>query len=92
VTRHTLEQAVPDPTTVDYVEGFSTGRLEAVRVIVSRDVDGLEATRGRLPADTPADVRDAYNEAIAILRDAATSATAAAEPPPEFVEPDTTGA
>lgn len=84
----TLPQAVPDPSTVDYVEGFAKGRLEGARLIVSRDVDGLEASRGRLPSNTPADVRDAYNEAIAILRDAVALATVAAEPPAELANPE----
>lgn len=54
----------------DYNAGYVKGRDAGVRLVVARDIDGLEATRGRLPADTPATVRDAYSEAIAILRDA----------------------
>jgi hypothetical protein len=56
--------------TRDEERGFVKGRDAGVRLVVARDIDGLEATRGRLPADTPAEVRDAYSEAIAILRDA----------------------
>jgi hypothetical protein len=54
----------------DYKEGVVRGRDMGVRLVVARDVDGLEATRGRLPPDTPESVRAAYSEAIAILRDA----------------------
>lgn len=60
-----------EPTSTTYRAGYVAGRDEGVRLVVSRDVDGLEATRGRLPPDAPPEVRAAYSEAIAILRDAA---------------------
>lgn len=59
--------------TRDEERGFVKGRDAGIRLVVARDVDGLEFTRGRLPPDTPASVRDAYSEAIAILRDAKTT-------------------
>jgi hypothetical protein len=70
-TTNNSAEVVVETSSPIYRSGYIAGRDEGVRLVVVRDVDGLEATRGRLPADAPPEVRAAYNEAIAILRDAA---------------------
>lgn len=70
VATNTSASAHTNTSDPQYRSGYVAGRDEGVRLVVTRDVDGLESTRGRLPADVKPEVRAAYNEAIAILRDA----------------------
>lgn len=58
---------MPEP---EYDRGYASGVADGARTIISLDVDRLEASAGRLSALHP-DAVAAYNEATAILRDAA---------------------